>query len=73
MDPQLTSDGKPYGPIRYRQLVHERYLLAKKAHISYEESGKLTPTERNIIFNIMNEERKREEEELRQIRNARKR
>ena len=72
LDPELTSDGKPYGPERYRQLVQERYLIVKHGHISYDDTGKMTPTERSLIMRALLEDSRREKEQLEQVRNKRK-
>lgn len=49
LDPQTDEQGNPWGPTKYRELVKERYYIAKQGHLSYEEVGKLTPTEREMI------------------------
>lgn len=64
MDPQLTKDGKPYGPCRYKELVKERYLISKAMNTSYNDIGKITPLERQYIIEFIIEERKKEEELL---------
>lgn len=64
MDPQLTKDGKPYGPYRYKELVKERYLISKAMNTSYNDIGKITPLERQYIIEFIIEERKKEEELL---------
>lgn len=62
MDPQLTKDGKPYGPYRYKQLVHERYLIAKHGNISYADTSNITPLERNYILEFITDELQRQHE-----------
>lgn len=62
MDPQKTRDGKPYGPIRYEELVKERYLISKIINTSYADTGKLTPIERKYILNYIIEEFNKEKE-----------
>lgn len=62
LDPVLTSDGKPYGPDRYRTLTQERYIISKNANISYEDTGLMTPTERRMILQFMVEDSKRQKE-----------
>ena len=61
MDQQLTSDGKPYGPIRYKELVKDSYLISKNLNTSYTDVLKLTPRERDYImeFIIEDEENKK--------------
>lgn len=67
LDPQKTSDGRPYGPIRYEQLVKERYLISKIIHTSYIDTGKLTPTERNYILKYMVDEANQQKERMKEI------
>lgn len=69
MDPQLTKDGKPYGPVRYEEIVKERYIISKSIHTSYNELGKITPTERRYIINYLLEESKQREKQLEEIKN----
>lgn len=56
LDPQLTKDGKPYGPIRYKEIVKERYLISKNLNTSYNEIGQITPTERQYLIEFIAEE-----------------
>ena len=60
MDPLLTFDGKPYGPVRYEQLVQERYLISKHIHTSYFDLGKITPTERKYLLEFIRQDLQRE-------------
>ena len=53
MDPVLTSDGKPYGPVRLAEIIEERYELCKHLKISYAESAKITPIERDYLFKFI--------------------
>jgi len=52
----LTSDGKPYGPSRYKDIVQERYLIAKSINTSYLDTGKITPLEKKYILGFIKEE-----------------
>jgi hypothetical protein len=56
LDPQKTKDGKPYGPVRYQEIVRERYFVTKNSGVSYEDTGKMTPTERQLYVNFIVEE-----------------
>ena len=58
LDPPLTSDGKPYGPVRYKELVRECVFISKNTNITYAEVLKLTPTERLYIEDIIKAEQK---------------
>ena len=63
MDPQ-TLNGKPFGPIRYKELVKENYLIAKNTHITYDEVLRMTPLERGYILEFLVDEAKRKEQEI---------
>lgn len=56
MDPQSTSDGRPYGPIRYKQIVKECYIISKNAGISYDDVMGMTPAERGYILEFISDE-----------------
>ena len=62
LDPQLTSDGKPYGPIRYKEIVRERYWLTKNLNTSYNDLGEITPLERYYLLEFLAEEIKKAKE-----------
>lgn len=62
LDQELTNDGKPYGPTRYKELVKECYLVSKCINTSYNDVLKLTPTERNYILEFLNEEAQQRKE-----------
>lgn len=64
MDPQLTSDGKPYGPARYKELVKERYYISKCCNTSYNEVGDITPTERRYLLEMIVEELQKQKEAI---------
>ena len=49
LDQQTTDDGQPYGPIRYKEIVRERFFISKHSNISYSDTGKMSPTERELI------------------------
>lgn len=56
LDPKTTSDGKPYGPFRYKEIVKECYWIAKNCNTPYTELLKITPTERNYLIECIKEE-----------------
>ena len=64
---QLTFDGKPFGPIKYKELVREAYILAKHCNISYSEVMNMTPTERQYMLEFLKEDMDREKESLNKI------
>jgi hypothetical protein len=63
----LTSDGKPYGPYRYKQLVKERYFISKHSSTSYADTGNITPTERMYMLDFIATEIKRQNDEIKKL------
>ena len=37
LDPQLSKDGKPYGPKRYKEIVEECWYISDNLHTSYTD------------------------------------
>lgn len=64
LDPSLTKDGKPYGPIRYDEIIHECYLISKHIHTSYNDLLDITPTEREALLRHITEDIKRQNEAI---------
>ena len=58
----LTSDGKPYGPWRFKEITEERYLITKYTHTSYSDTGEMTPIERDYVLNFIIKDLQRENE-----------
>lgn len=56
LDPLKTSDGKPFGPVQFKKLVQECYIISKQTHTSYNEALLLTPTERGYILQFITDE-----------------
>ena len=53
MDQQLTEDGKPYGPIRYKEIVDECCVISKNLNTPYTDVLNISPTERNYIIRFL--------------------
>jgi hypothetical protein len=64
MDPKLTEDGKPYGPVRFKNIVQERYFISKKCHTSYLDVGEITPLERGYILEFILDEIEKEKKAI---------
>jgi len=62
LDPQTTDDGKPFAPIRYKQIVKECYLISKNINTSYLDVLNITPTERQFIIEFLVQEAKNKKE-----------
>lgn len=58
----MTSDGRPYGPIRYQQIVEERYQISKHTHTSYKDLDDITPLERRYLLEFIKTDLEREKE-----------
>lgn len=64
LDPKINSDGTPYAPKRYRELVKECYLISKNINTSYNDLLKITPTEKDLMLEFLVDEAKKREEIL---------
>lgn len=58
----MTDEGKPYGPIRYKNIARERYLISKHTNTSYEDTSRITPLERGYILEFITEDLERQKE-----------
>ena len=56
LDPHLTSDGQLYAPLKFNELIKERYYITKYCNTSYLDVGQISPTERRVILNIIKNE-----------------
>lgn len=62
LDPKTTRDGKPYGPVRYREIVKECYVISKNINTSYTDLMKITPLERKFLVEFLLDESKKAQE-----------
>ena len=58
----MTSDGRPYGPVRFEQIVEECYVISKQIHTSYTDLLKITPAERTHLIQFIKRDLERENE-----------
>lgn len=68
LDPQFTKDGKPYGPVRYRELVKECYIISKNCNTPYTDVLKMSSKERQYFLSFLAEEFKRIEQQSKEQR-----
>ena len=66
LDPQTMNNGEPYGPIRYKEIVKERWFIAKQSHIGYSDTEQMTPIERQYILEFISEEYQKTKEAIEQ-------
>ena len=52
----MTRDGKPYGPIRYKEIVRECYIIAKNSNTPYTDLMNITPIEKNYLMEFIMDE-----------------
>lgn len=56
LNPLKTDDGKPYGPIRYEQIVKEAYVICKSCYCSYQDVLDMSVVEKNILLKLIQAE-----------------
>ena len=66
----MTKDGRPYGPIRYKQIIKECYVISKNTNTPYTALMDITPTEKNALIDLILDENRRSEEALQKARAA---
>lgn len=56
LDPQLTNDGKPYAPLRYKKILQDCYVITRNTNIDYQSVMNMSVTEREYILSFIVEE-----------------
>lgn len=69
LDQLYNEDGTPYAPTRYKELVRINYAISKNCNTSYLDVLKLSPRERDYLWEFIVEEAERTKE---MIENSRK-
>ena len=54
----------PYGLWRFNQIVNELYFISSNINTSYTDLLDITPKEKNLLINFINEKNKAEKEAL---------
>ncbi len=54
LDPQTSSDGKPYGPKRYKEIVKECWYISDNTNTSYTDVLDISFQERLYIIECIN-------------------
>ena len=52
----MTSDGKPYGPLRYKAIVQECFMISKNCNTSYSDLLNITPIEKQYLMEFIIQE-----------------
>jgi len=71
LDPLKTSDGRDYGPVRYRELVKECYIISKNCNTSYTDVLRLPPREKDLMLGFIVEEFRKAQENIDQMKKER--
>lgn len=62
----------PYGVYRYQQIIDECYIISKVIHTSYLDLMNVSIVERDRMLELIEEENKRQEEQLEKIKRNRR-
>ena len=57
LDPQLSNDGTPYGPKRYKEIVKECWYISDNLNTSYTDVLNLAYIDRVYLINCINEKK----------------
>lgn len=55
LDPLTSSDGQPYGPKRFKEIVKECWYISDQTHTSYTDVLDLSYQERVYLLEYINE------------------
>ena len=58
----MTSDGRLYAPLRFEQIIEERYQISKHINTSYNDLGEITPTERRYLLEFIKRDLEHEQQ-----------
>ena len=58
LDPQVSKDGTPYGPKRFKELVKECWFISDNTHTSYTDVLDISFLERLYLIECINEKQK---------------
>lgn len=71
LDPQLNSDGTPYGTSRYKEIVNECFLISKFCNTSYADVKQITPREREYLLEFINDDLEKQQKALEEVQQSR--
>lgn len=58
----MTKDNKPYGSVRYKEIVEEIFYLTKHTHVTYNDVLNMSPLERRYLLEFLIKDFKRNKE-----------
>jgi hypothetical protein len=68
LDPQISKDGTPYGPKRFKEIVKECWFLSDQMNTSYSDVLDLSVQERFYISECIKEKHETQKKALEAIR-----
>ena len=76
LDPQTSSDGTPYGPKRFKEIVKECWYMSDNLNTSYSDVLDLSFQERFYLIELINEKQEKTQQAIEakqaEIRNSRR-
>lgn len=67
LDPQLSKDGRPYGPVRYKEIVKECWYISDNLHTSYTDVLDISFQERVYLIECINNKQEETQKEIAKI------
>ncbi len=71
LDPQTSSDGTPFGPKRYKELVKECWYISDNLNTSYADVLNLSYKDRVYLIEYINEKKEATRQALEEIQQGR--
>ena len=76
LDPQTSSDGTPYGPKRFKEIVKECWYISDNLNTSYSDVLDLSFQERFYLIELINDKQEKTQQAIEakqaEIRNSRR-
>jgi hypothetical protein len=68
LDPQTSKDGKPYGPKRFKEIVHECWYISDNLHTSYTDVLDLSTQERFYLIECIRDKHNAQKKAIEEMR-----
>jgi hypothetical protein len=72
LDPQISKDGKPYGPKRFKEIVKECWYISDNLHTSYTDILDLSVAERLYLVECIGDKAAATKKAMDEFRNKNK-
>lgn len=67
LDPQISKDGKPYGPKRFKEIVQECWFISVNLNTSYTDILDISVPERLYLVEFISSKIKAESDAMKQV------